>query len=124
MIHLGLTGTGFLLAELTSGKLKSLDEDLQKALKSVMPYHLNFSYAQSFKQPSQESIILSLLKDVVKPAVSAQKHAHLTDSGTKRIRPLEQRQIDDIAPPTEVITILKWVSLHIEVCGSSKLADF
>jgi hypothetical protein len=62
-------------------------------------------------------VLTGLLKDIVKPRLSAYKHAQLTDQGTQRLRPRLQNDVamEDIDPPTDAMGVLNWVSQRIEV---------
>lgn len=77
-----------------------------------------------FEQSQLQAVLVSLLQDVVKPKLSAYRHAKLTDQGTQRIRPREVDIVkEEIDPPKETISILIWVSKHIEVCSFMVLSN-
>jgi len=61
-------------------------------------------------------VLIALLSDIVKPQLSAYKHAKLTDQGTVRIRPRDDRHnFVEINPPVETVSILRWVSTQLDV---------
>lgn len=71
---------------------------------------------KAFEKSSLQDALVSLLTDFVRPKLSAYKHAKLTAQGTQRIRPRQEDVTkDEIDPPSEVISVLQWVSAHIEV---------
>jgi hypothetical protein len=71
---------------------------------------------QVFEYSSFPEVLVGLLKDVVKPRLSAYKHANLTDRGTQRIRPQQQNTVtEEVSPSVETIQILDWVCERIDV---------
>jgi hypothetical protein len=75
---------------------------------------------KAFDKPSLQDALICLLAEFIKPKLSAYKHAKLTAQGTQRIRPRQEDvSRDEIDPPHEVITVLDWVSAHIEVLSPS-----
>jgi len=74
------------------------------------------SNLKCFQQSHFQSVLLRLLEDIVKPDLSAYKHARLTEQGTQRIRPrLPDNVQQEVDPPAETINILEWVSERLEV---------
>jgi hypothetical protein len=72
---------------------------------------------KAFSRSDLQSVLVALLTDYVKPEMSAYKHNKLTDQGSQRLRlrvPERASLETEISPPPETISILEWVSKHIE----------
>jgi hypothetical protein len=82
----------------------------------MLSFRESLTNGKAFEKPSLQVALVSLLTDFVRPKLSAYKHAKLTAKGTQRIRPRQQDVTqDEIELPSEVTTVLEWVSGHIEV---------
>lgn len=97
---------------------------LVEQLRAVIEQFNKLSDGQIFKKSSFQDVLITLLSDIVKPQLSAYKHAKLTDQGTVRIRPRDDRNnFVEINPPVETVSILRWVSTQLDVKSLEAVAD-